>query len=187
MWSQYVNIFSGFNDKSSIEQDFQLEAGTLDNIFVICALYNYGDYDGDAHVLYVENHKLYEVHGSHCSCYGLEDQWSPEETFPEAAIKQTHFECVVPFLEKLVNNTLSLKEITMAWTDEDDAKLVALLARKKEAEDYKVAKTEEFRTVLKDIVSSMVPVSVADISMANAIVDALVLEMDVLKKVLNQE
>lgn len=24
--------------------------------------------------------KLYEVNGSHCSCYGFEGQWSPEET-----------------------------------------------------------------------------------------------------------
>src|SRR5690606_7447254 len=24
--------------------------------------------------------KLYEVHGSHCSCYGFEEQWQPEET-----------------------------------------------------------------------------------------------------------
>lgn len=24
--------------------------------------------------------KLFENHGSHCSCYGFEDQWTPEET-----------------------------------------------------------------------------------------------------------
>lgn len=28
--------------------------------------------------------KLYEVHGSHCSCYGYEGQWLPEETTFEA-------------------------------------------------------------------------------------------------------
>lgn len=27
--------------------------------------------------------KLYEVHGSHCSCYGFEGQWKPEETSME--------------------------------------------------------------------------------------------------------
>jgi hypothetical protein len=27
-----------------------------------------------------ETGKLYENHGSHCSCYGFEDQWAPEET-----------------------------------------------------------------------------------------------------------
>lgn len=44
------------------------------------------EYDGDgysmtAFVLFIgTDDKLYEVHGSHCSCYGLEDQWYPEET-----------------------------------------------------------------------------------------------------------
>ena len=27
--------------------------------------------------------KLYETHGSHCSCYGFEGQFAPEETTPE--------------------------------------------------------------------------------------------------------
>lgn len=27
-----------------------------------------------------KNNKYYEVNASHCSCYGLEGQWKPEET-----------------------------------------------------------------------------------------------------------
>lgn len=27
--------------------------------------------------------ELYEVHGSHCSCYGFEGQWKPEKTTKE--------------------------------------------------------------------------------------------------------
>ena len=30
--------------------------------------------------LFERDGKLYEVFGGHCSCYGLEDQWKPEET-----------------------------------------------------------------------------------------------------------
>jgi len=30
--------------------------------------------------LFRKNGKLYENHGSHCSCYGFEGQWKPEET-----------------------------------------------------------------------------------------------------------
>ena len=63
----------------------------MQNVFIVQADYNDGDYCGDAHVLYIEDGKLFEVHGSHCSCYGLEDQWKPEETFPEAALKQEYF------------------------------------------------------------------------------------------------
>jgi len=31
-------------------------------------------------VLFKRGGKLYDVNGSHCSCFGLEDQWLPEET-----------------------------------------------------------------------------------------------------------
>lgn len=37
--------------------------------------------DSSAWILYVGvDGKLYEVHGSHCSCYGFEGQWEPTET-----------------------------------------------------------------------------------------------------------
>jgi hypothetical protein len=38
------------------------------------------DNDGDAFVVYKRKNLLYEVNGSHCSCFGLEGQWSPEVT-----------------------------------------------------------------------------------------------------------
>lgn len=47
---------------------------------VLLAYYTYEDYSGSAFVLYQKDGKLFEVHGSHCSCYGLEGQWEPEET-----------------------------------------------------------------------------------------------------------
>lgn len=53
---------------------------------IVFAVYSTPSYDGSALVIYRQNGKLYEVHGSHCSCYGLEDQWSPEET-SRAALK----------------------------------------------------------------------------------------------------
>ena len=35
-------------------------------------------------MLFRKDGKLYEVNGSHCSCYALEGQWEPEETTVEA-------------------------------------------------------------------------------------------------------
>lgn len=35
-------------------------------------------YDSSAIVIFRKNSELYEVHGSHCSCYGFEEQWCPE-------------------------------------------------------------------------------------------------------------
>lgn len=35
--------------------------------------------------------KLYENHASHCSCYGFEGQWEPEEVTKEALQKRSYF------------------------------------------------------------------------------------------------
>lgn len=47
---------------------------------IYIAWYGYGAYCGAAFVLFERDGKLYEVNASHCSCYGLEDGWKPEET-----------------------------------------------------------------------------------------------------------
>lgn len=46
---------------------------------ILFASYNQDNYSGDAWVLFEENGELFEVNGSHCSCYGLEGQWEPEK------------------------------------------------------------------------------------------------------------
>lgn len=51
---------------------------------LITAEYESGGYEGDAYVLFKSGNQYYEVHGSHCSCYGLEGMWSPEVTTEEA-------------------------------------------------------------------------------------------------------
>ncbi|MCY9324031.1 hypothetical protein [Bacillus haynesii] len=59
--------------------DFGITEEDMKGVEVILASYTYEDYEGDAFVLFRKDGKYYEVHGSHCSCYGLEDQWEPEE------------------------------------------------------------------------------------------------------------
>lgn len=87
--SKYIGLFS---DVESIADEFEvggrrkyhpnpaMPAGFPTDDQIIVAAYEYEDYSGDAFVLFVRDGKLWEVHGSHCSCYGLEDQWAPEET-----------------------------------------------------------------------------------------------------------
>lgn len=58
---------------------FSIDIEQLKGAKILFADYSYEDYSGSAFVLFKQGRKLYEVHGSHCSCYGLEDQWSPEE------------------------------------------------------------------------------------------------------------
>lgn len=45
----------------------------------IYARYLYESYDGSADVIFYRDGKWFYNGGSHCSCYGLEDQWEPEE------------------------------------------------------------------------------------------------------------
>lgn len=52
----------------------------LNESIVHVAYYGTGSYDGTSLVIYEHNGILYEVNASHCSCYGLEGQWAPEET-----------------------------------------------------------------------------------------------------------
>ena len=51
---------------------------------ILLASYGSGGYEGSAFVLFRRDGQLYEVNGSHCSCYGLENQWDPELTTVEA-------------------------------------------------------------------------------------------------------
>lgn len=78
----YLN---GFDDVEDIVSNFKgTSAQDLANATVLFASYSYENYSGKAFVLYVKDNKMYEVYGSHCSCNGLEEQWSPEETDKDA-------------------------------------------------------------------------------------------------------
>jgi hypothetical protein len=51
------------------------------DIEILYANYYTPDYDGYATVAYYRKStgKYYEAYGSHCSCYGLENQWEGDE------------------------------------------------------------------------------------------------------------
>jgi hypothetical protein len=54
---------------------------------IVIAYESVGDYGCDSSSFFVIHNKktgqLFENHGSHCSCYGFEGQWKPEETSVE--------------------------------------------------------------------------------------------------------
>ncbi len=84
----YLEDFSNLNDVlqafSHSYDHVDEEMKEYNDINVLLAIYTYQDYDGSAFVLFERGGKLYEVNGGHCSCYGLEGQWEPEETSVEA-------------------------------------------------------------------------------------------------------
>lgn len=67
-----------------VKSDFKIGDDALVGVEIILASYTYEDYSGDAFVLFRKDGQLFEVNGGHCSCYGLEGQWEPEETSVEA-------------------------------------------------------------------------------------------------------
>lgn len=76
-WSNYEEVAASFEEPIAPPDE------------IVLASYEYGSYDGTAFVLFVRDGKPYEVNGSHCSCYGLEGQWTPEETtWPALAMRK---------------------------------------------------------------------------------------------------
>ena len=70
-----------FKNNEDIVNNYEgTSAQDLKGAKVLLAWYGYGSYCGSSLVVYKKKGKLYEVNGSHCSCYGLEGQWSPEKT-----------------------------------------------------------------------------------------------------------
>lgn len=76
--------FGIFESKQDIAYQFQIDLASIEDCNILYASYDCESYEGSALVIFSKGDKLYEVSGSHCSCMGLEDQWSPEETSLEA-------------------------------------------------------------------------------------------------------
>lgn len=79
-----MSYHGDFSCKKDLCYEFKIDEGKLEGCQVLVAMYSQGSYEGTAFVLFAKGDVLYEVHGSHCSCYGLEEQWDPEETTHEA-------------------------------------------------------------------------------------------------------
>lgn len=76
----YRNIESWENKK----QEMKIAIEKWQSINILFASYGQANYSGDAFVLFEKEGSLFEVNASHCSCYGLEGQFEPEETTIEA-------------------------------------------------------------------------------------------------------
>lgn len=77
-WADVANNFGGWKKKSreNLEEIPEPEE-------VLVAANNQECYEGDAWIVYRNGDRYFSVEGSHCSCYGFEDQWRPEE-YPDA-------------------------------------------------------------------------------------------------------
>lgn len=74
------NFEVGYTHRLSKEEQVKAVEEFCKTYKVLFADYTYEDYSGDAYVFgYLPSENLFfEVHGGHCSCYGLEGQWDVE-------------------------------------------------------------------------------------------------------------
>lgn len=72
--------FDDFVSQEDVYREFGVSEEQSKDIDILYAQYGYVSYEGYAHVIFRKDGKLFEVNGSHCSCYGLGGQWEPEET-----------------------------------------------------------------------------------------------------------
>lgn len=85
-WEDVANAYAGTRWGSSSEQEATLTA-IPEPEEVLFADYTYEDYTGDSTVIYRNGDRYFMVSGSHCSCYGLEGQWEPEEYTKEELVE----------------------------------------------------------------------------------------------------
>lgn len=66
-----------FNSWKDVQESYKMKEKHPDKVFL--AYYGYESYEGYSYVIYRNGDKYYMNQGSHCSCYGLEGSWTPEE------------------------------------------------------------------------------------------------------------
>ena len=79
-WENLEQMIEGFWPECLCDEG---PGDALDGVTILLASYHCESYEGEAFVLFEKGGTLFEVNASHCSCYGLEDQWKPEETNAE--------------------------------------------------------------------------------------------------------
>lgn len=73
--------------KRHLEVEYEATPEQLNGLEILIAYESVGSWGCDSSSFYLfkdAEGKLYEVHGSHCSCYGFEGQFKLEETAIEA-------------------------------------------------------------------------------------------------------
>lgn len=75
-----------FSCEEDVFSQFETKDEGREGVRILFATYTYENYSGSAFVLLEKDGKLFEVNGSHCSCYGLEGQWALEEADKDALL-----------------------------------------------------------------------------------------------------
>lgn len=72
-------IYMGFDGLDDLIHQFEIKNPLDERLEILIAAYDQSNWTGTAVVIYRIGKEYYLVEGSHCSCYGLEHQWVPQE------------------------------------------------------------------------------------------------------------
>lgn len=73
-----MHYYGDFENADDVYSSFCVSDADREGVKILFASYENEGYDGYAQVIFYKDEALYEVTGSHCSCYGLEAQWDPQ-------------------------------------------------------------------------------------------------------------
>jgi hypothetical protein len=120
----FLDDYAGLTYEAVVEDivvNYQVSQSFVDNYRILIAHLNGdGGYEESSYFLLVEKStgKLFEVTGSHCSCFGFEGQFTPEETSVEYLISDKAYFGRDPEIKKQIEvclvkwiRYLKLKEI----------------------------------------------------------------------------
>jgi hypothetical protein len=83
----FIDTYDGKAGWAAVQSEFQMDEPEPDEVYF--ALYDLSQaYEGSADVFYRRGERFFYATGGHCSCYGLEGQWEPEEYTREQLLGQ---------------------------------------------------------------------------------------------------
>lgn len=93
MKNLFLGEYSGYSKNEVIEDissNYDVERQIVEQYEILIAILNNYGYEEDSYLLMLKDGVLYENFGSHCSCYGFEGQFEPEETLVEYLLSENY-------------------------------------------------------------------------------------------------
>jgi hypothetical protein len=125
---------------------FEVSQRKVARFEILIAYQSVGNWGCDSSCWYLlrKDGVLYENHGGHCSCYGFEGQWAPEETAVDYLLSEKFNFCTGGYDDNEDHNEGAVgREIRRIFTGtEDTGRRAAITAQKARAKNPYIA-TEE--------------------------------------------
>ena len=121
----YLEDLSGLSEeevKQHIVSSYEVEPSIIDKYEVLVAYESVGNWgcDSSSWILLKEKSTgdLFETHGNHCSCYGFEGQFEPEETSIEYLQSDNFYFSCGGYDDNESENVSKVKEyLSKLWGD----------------------------------------------------------------------